>query len=152
MIAIAVVASLVAYAWVMGFLGGKTTQAGNAIQIQSYASNGNLVVYVQNTGQGIAHLKQDGSVYVNDTLYNIIESPSGTAISPGGLIPINVGQTAEVVTDFIYSPVDHIRIKIVTIEGTFMQRKAHQVRARVQAQAVLQVQRLHRQMHPIKCK
>jgi hypothetical protein len=120
MIAIAVVASLVAYAWVMGFLGGKTTQAGNAIQIQSYTTNGNLVLYVQNTGDNTVHLKADSSVYVNDTLYNIIESPAGTTAPDS--IPITVGQTVEIVTDFTYNPAtDTIRIKIVTTEGTFMQ-------------------------------
>ena len=37
MIAIAVVASLVVYAWVMGYIGGTTTKAGYAINIQSFA-------------------------------------------------------------------------------------------------------------------
>ncbi len=36
MIAIAVVASLVVYAWVTGYMGGTTSKAGKAIQIQSY--------------------------------------------------------------------------------------------------------------------
>ena len=37
MIAIAVVASLVVYAWVTGYMGNTTSKAGKAIQIQSFA-------------------------------------------------------------------------------------------------------------------
>lgn len=35
LVAIAVVSSLVAYAWIMGYIGGSTTKTSNAIQIQS---------------------------------------------------------------------------------------------------------------------
>jgi flagellin-like protein len=121
MIAIAVVASLVAYAWVMGFIGGKTSKAGNAIQIQeqTFTQSGNLTLYVQNTGQGLVHLKQDGSVYVNDVLHLITQSPVGTNLASGQLIPIAQGQTAALVIDAQYHSGD--KIKVVTIEGTFMQ-------------------------------
>ena len=121
MIAIAVVASLVAYAWVMGFIGGKTTKAGNAIQIQeeSFSQAGNLTLYVQNTGQGTVHLKQDGSVYVNDVLHQITQSPAGTSLTAGQLIPIVQGQTVTLVIDCQYHSGD--KIKVVTVEGTFMQ-------------------------------
>lgn len=50
MIAVAVVASLVAYAWVMGYIGFQTAKTGQAIQIQSVAQDG--TVYVQNVGSG----------------------------------------------------------------------------------------------------
>ena len=39
MIAIAVVAALVAYAWIMGYMSGTTAKAGNAIQIQSITTD-----------------------------------------------------------------------------------------------------------------
>ena len=69
MIAIAVVASLVVYAWVSGYIGGTTSKAGNAIQIQSFASQGGkLVVYVQNVGQGAVQFNPGQSVYVNGDL------------------------------------------------------------------------------------
>ncbi len=121
MIAIAVVASLVAYAWVIGFIGGHTTKAGNAIQIQqeSFTQGGYLTLYVQNTGQGTVHLKQDGSVYVNDVLQKITASPPGTTLSSGQLIPIAQGQTVTLVIDCQYHSGD--KIKVVTVEGTFMQ-------------------------------
>ena len=124
MIAIAVVASLVSYSWIIGYMGSTTDKAGKAIDIPSYASNsvsGNLVVYVQNVGQGNVQLKQDGSVYVNDVLKNILDSPSGNPIAPGALIDIAAGSTAELVIDFPYSLGYQVKIKIVTVEGTFMQ-------------------------------
>lgn len=125
MIVIAVVASLVAYAWVTGLIGGTTSDSGNAIQIQSttYTSGAYtwLVVYVQNVGQGTVNLKQDGSVYVNDVLHQITHSPRGTQVNPGDLIPIPVGQTVEIVTDYVLAPGEHVKIKIVTVEGTFME-------------------------------
>ena len=75
MIAIAVVASLVVYAWVTGYIGGTTSTAGKAIQIQSFASQGGkLVVYVQNVGQGDVELNRDQSVYVNSNLVPLINN------------------------------------------------------------------------------
>ena len=84
LIAIAVVA-LVAYAWIMGYIGGTTTKAGNSVVIQSFTTNGNLVVYVQNNGQGTVHLKQDSSVYVNTVLKNILRV-NGNDVGTGTLI------------------------------------------------------------------
>jgi PKD repeat protein len=120
MIAIAVVASLVAYAWIMGYIGGTTTKSGNAIQIQneSFTQAGNLIIYVQNTGQGTVHLKQDSSVYVNDVLQNILNADD-KSVASGALIPINVGQTVKIEVNCPYHAGD--RIKVVTVEGTFMQ-------------------------------
>ena len=107
-------------AWVTGFIGGKTSQLDNNLQIQSFTSQSNLVIYVQNTGQGIVHLKDDSSVYLNDILYNIIQYGDNQDIPASGLIPINPGQTVKITTDYMnYASGD--RIKIVTIEGTTMQ-------------------------------
>ncbi len=55
MIAIAVVASLVTYAWVMGYMNFTTEKTGKAIQIQSvsYRYGGPIdvfTIYVQNVG------------------------------------------------------------------------------------------------------
>ena len=121
LIAIAVVASLVAYAWIMGYIGGSTTKSGNSIVIQSYTTQGNLIVYVQNTGQGTVHLKQDGSVYVNNVLKNILQSPVGTTLSTGQIIPVTHGQTVALVIDFQPTLNQQLTIKIVTVEGTIMQ-------------------------------
>ena len=119
MIAIAVVASIVAYAWVMGYLGFQTEKAGNQIQLQSWTSQGNLTIYVQNTGQGTVHLKQDSSVYVNDVLKNILQVDNQDVESKA-LIPITVGQTVKVEVDYQNFHAGD-RVKVVTVEGTFIQ-------------------------------
>ena len=119
LIAIAVVASLVAYAWIMGYIGVKTSRAGNGIQIQSFTTSGNLVIYVQNTGIGTVHLLHDSSVYVNNVLYGIL-LVDGKDASTGQLdpIPIPQGQTVELVINFQPTPNEKLNIKIVTVEGT----------------------------------
>jgi flagellin-like protein len=73
MIAVAVVASLVAYSWVMGYIGFQTAKTGQAIQIQSMSNStgtsaGHLVLYVQNVGDSAVKLNKD-SVYVDGALY-----------------------------------------------------------------------------------
>ena len=120
LIAIAVVASLVVYAWVVGYIGGATTKVGDAVQIQSYTSlDGDLTIYLQNTGQGLVHLSPAGSVYVNDVLKQITESPAGTPVT--GQISIPIGQTVQIVTNYPYNPTDSITIKVTTVEGTSTQ-------------------------------
>jgi flagellin-like protein len=113
MIAIAVVASLVAYAWVMGFIGGKTTQAGQAIQIQSYGADGdgNLVIYVQNIGQGQVQFSESGSVYVNDMMKPLTNDPG----------KVDPGQTAQLNLDYQWTPGTQTKIKVVSNDGTFSQ-------------------------------
>ena len=119
MIAIAVVAAIVAYAWVMGYLGFQTERADNQIQIQSFHNEGNLIIYVQNTGQGTVHLKQDSSVYVNDVLKDIINA-NDVAVGPQELIPIVEGQTVKIEVNY-QNFKEGDRIKIVTVEGTSME-------------------------------
>jgi flagellin-like protein len=114
MIAIAVVASLVVYAWVSGYIGGSTSKAGNSIQIQSFASSsGNLVVYVQNVGQGAVTLSPDQSIYVNGDLVKITNQGTDR-------ITIPEGQTVELLTDSAYSG-EKVNIKVTTTSGTFTQ-------------------------------
>lgn len=76
-------ASLVAYAWIMGFIGVKTNTAGQAILIQSDASGINeheLIVYVQNVAQGSFTILQSGGIYIDDVGYEI---DSDVAVSEG---------------------------------------------------------------------
>ena len=72
MIAVAVVAALVTYAWVMGFIGFTTGKTGNSIQIQSMALTGaapsTINVYVQNVGTGPIGLQAGQCLYVNGAL------------------------------------------------------------------------------------
>ena len=119
LIAIAVVASLVAYAWVMGYMGNNTSKSGNSINIQNinYKDQQNLIIYVQNTGQSTVHLKQDTSVYVNDVLKNILKHDDIPV--DGSLIPVQVGQTVKLEVAYQGFKAGD-RIKVVTVEGTFM--------------------------------
>jgi hypothetical protein len=104
----------------MGFLSAKTSTAGDSILIQSFSStNGNLTVYVQNTGQGIVHLAPTGSVYVNSSAESITQSPVGNSVNAA--FPIPIGQTAQVVTNFASQLNEQVTIKVVTTEGTFAQ-------------------------------
>src|SRR3990172_2483217 len=105
MIAIAIAAALVAYAWMMGYLGGTTQKTEHQIQIpnvQPANEQGSwLTIYVQNTGKGLVHVKQDSSVYVNDILHKITHSPKNneTDLAPGELLPLLEGQTRELEID-----------------------------------------------------
>jgi len=120
MIAIAVVASLVAYAWVMGYMNFQTSQVGKSIQLPSYAEgdagSNQMRVYVQNVGQGTVQLLPTGSIYVNDKGYPIV---------PAETVTINEGETKEIIVqlDFQWASGTEIKIKVVTTDGTFMETK-----------------------------
>ena len=114
MIAIAVVASLVAYAWVMGYIGFHTNNAGKAIQIQSYAPGAgtgdmDMDIYVQNVGQGIVEVD---SIYINDDKVTI-NSPTDKTINNGVTIPLNVALLTA------WTPGTQVEIKVTTTSGTF---------------------------------
>jgi uncharacterized repeat protein (TIGR02543 family) len=124
MIAIAIAAALIAYAWLMGYLGQTTHKTELAIQIQSVTSineNGHdwLMFYVQNVGQGIVHLQQDSSVYINDFLRTISYCPKNNPLNTGEILPIQIGETKELKMDCYYQQGDYLKIKVVTTEGTF---------------------------------
>ncbi len=109
MIAIAVIAALVVYAWVTGYMGNTTNKAGNAIQVQSLTTDqdSNLVAYVQNVGQGDVVLD---SAYVNSEL-------SAQSLS----ISLIKEATVAVTTTYPVTSDDSLTIKIVATDGTFTQ-------------------------------
>ncbi len=122
MIAIAVVASLVVYAWVTGYIGGTTTTAGKAIQIQSFApmtASNTLVIYVQNVGQGDVKINQGQSVYV-DSILEAISAANPNPASWPLTIPVGqtVGLTVALPTGYVAG--DKLNIKVTTTDGTFM--------------------------------
>ena len=72
LIAIAVVAALVTYAWVMGYIGFQTSNSGNAVQIQSVSFTGTpgtsgavSKIYLQNVGPTTVTLNQAQCLYIN---------------------------------------------------------------------------------------
>lgn len=117
MIAIAVAASLVAYAWMMGYIGGTTTKAGKAILIQSMApaEDGNLLVYVQNVGQGSVTIS---SVYVDDVLRSFTPDPNFA----DNKLP--EGKTASLKVNFVVPDSGQVKVKVITTEGTFTESTA----------------------------
>jgi archaeal type IV pilus assembly protein PilA len=113
MIAVAVVASLVAYAWVMGYIGFQTTNTGKSIQIQSLSNSatghtGVLTVYVQNIGDSQISLN-DKSVYINGTL--------ATDQTSFGDLPAQ--STATLYTTNTVASGDTVTVKVTTTSGTF---------------------------------
>jgi archaeal type IV pilus assembly protein PilA len=122
MIAIAVVASLVVYAWVSGYMNFQTEKTGKAIQIQSVtysgASGDVFTVYVQNVGDSPVSLT--GGLYINGGLATgiTIKDTSGNAITslPQGSTAVFAGATAAL------SPgVQSVTVKVTTTDGTFSQ-------------------------------
>jgi archaeal type IV pilus assembly protein PilA len=115
MIAIAVVASLVAYAWVMGYMGFTTDKTGKAIAIQS-VDGPSKTIYVQNVGNGIVTLK-DMCVYVDGLGYATTQAATGVDLPVGNTIGLTLtaGTTPFVAGSHTYT------IKVTSTDGTFSQ-------------------------------
>ena len=120
MIAVAVVASLVAYAWVMGYMNFQTAKTGQAIQIQSVSNSTvgspQISVYVQNVGEGSIKLTTGQCLYINGTLI-AAAGPVGGLDSNGNL---GQGSTTQIDADVtsVHSG-DVFNIKVATAGGTF---------------------------------
>ena len=114
MIAIAVAASLIAYAWVMGYLGGTTSKVGKAIQIQSmYYSGTTLYVYVQNIGTAPVTLS---SVYRNGVL-----DPTASFTYNSPSLAINQTSMVTTLVPAGFNPTNAVDVKVVCGDGTFME-------------------------------
>jgi uncharacterized repeat protein (TIGR02543 family) len=125
MIAIAVAAALVAYAWIMGYMGSTTNKVGKAILIQSMGLNpGNedyLRVYVQNVGQSTVEFDPTSCVYINDVRGTLSDfGTDGINVNP-----LPEGQTATIEVDLSALGIssDYIKVKVVTKGGTFSETK-----------------------------
>ena len=121
MIAVAVVASLVVYAWVMGYIGFQTSKTGEAVQIQSITFSGIspnekvATVYLQNVGSTTVTINQAQCLYVNGLL-------DGSATSSTS--SLTVGDTATIRD--VSSPAtlvsgQMVTIKVTTTGGTYSQ-------------------------------
>lgn len=111
MIAIAVVASLVVYAWVSGYLGFQTGKAGKAIQIPSFAlnSDNSMTVYAQNVGQGTVQI---GPVYVDDEQKVDFTNDASKQIGEGDTVSLTIPGS--------YNKDTRYDIKVTTTDGTSM--------------------------------
>ena len=127
MIAIAVVAALVVYAWVMGYIGYQTAKTGDSVVIQSVTFSGTspneqvATVYVQNIGSTTVMIPTT-CLYVNG-----LQNTAGT--TPGGTCPITLtsGQTATI-TDSgagaalsTFASGTTVTVKVTTQGGTYSQ-------------------------------
>jgi FlaG/FlaF family flagellin (archaellin) len=114
MITIAVAASLVTYAWVMGYLGFTTSKAGKAIMVQSVAyDDPTLWVYVQNVGEGAVEFDEAGFVYIDDVL-----QPTANVTLVGNN-PLFEGETITIIVDPAGHNRSEVKVKVVTTQGTF---------------------------------
>jgi archaeal type IV pilus assembly protein PilA len=116
MIAIAVVASLVTYAWVMGYMNFTTEKTGKAIQIQSisYPTTGGSVftVYVQNVGDSDLTLS---SVFINGA------AATGSWTPSSALLKGNTASMLATATGSLGTGGQSITIKVTSTDGTFSQ-------------------------------
>jgi len=113
MIAIAVVASLVTYAWVMGYMNFQTEKTGKAIQIQSVSnqtSANTLTIYVQNVGDSAVKFTPQ-SVFINGAAANS-NATSTLAAGSTNAIVATFAQPAGVVSFTV-------DLKVTTEDGTF---------------------------------
>jgi archaeal type IV pilus assembly protein PilA len=129
MIAIAVVASLVTYAWVMGYMNFTTEKTGKAIQIQSvsYPSAGGdtFTIYVQNVGDSAVQFPVNSpgqSVFINGVQANPITINGATTATT-----VDQGSTATIVATYpstataLSHTVQSVTFKVTTLDGTFAQ-------------------------------
>jgi flagellin-like protein len=117
MIAVAVAASLVTYAWVMGYLGFTTNKVGKAIQIQSVTADGH--VYAQNVGDSQVTIS---SFYVDGTLDLGATATLGlTTVTLDGaqanVLTLQPSDTADIVAHIVF-PTDQVTVKVVSTDGT----------------------------------
>lgn len=120
MIAIAVVASLVTYAWVMGYMNFTTEKTGKAIQIQSVTYDGasadKFTIYVQNVGDSDVKLS---TVFINGAA---VSTSSVTFTPASGDLKTTTTSTIDATTTALTTlGVQQVVIKITTTDGTFSQ-------------------------------
>jgi archaeal type IV pilus assembly protein PilA len=133
MIAIAVVASLVTYAWVMGYMNFTTEKTGKAIQIQSVSYSGTagasgvdtFTIYVQNVGDSdvkFAGIGASGTgvAYVNQASATVSSITVG-GVSTTSLPQQNTAIVTVTVPGGTTSGVTSVTFKVTTTDGTFSQ-------------------------------
>ena len=121
MIAIAVVASLVVYAWVMGYMNFTTAKTGNAIQIQSVSYNPTgevFTIYVENVGNAPVQFPTNNAanIFINGAVASTITGNLAT-LPQGSTVTLSGALTSLATTPGVQS----VTIKVTTTDGTFSQ-------------------------------
>ena len=127
LIAIAVVASLVVYAWVMGYIGYQTSNAGNSVVIQSVPMPADKVttIYLQNTGT--TPVTVNPFAFVNGVEYPATFGSTGTGtgtLTGGNTLQLNVNSTSLIPVNPLGVSVlsgSMVTIKVTTTGGTYSQ-------------------------------
>ena len=127
MIAIAVVASLVVYAWVMGYIGYQTGKTGDSVVIQSVSWSTDsgtgaypTAIYLQNIGSTVVTVPFGSSLYENgklDTTATLNSAGTSVALQPGQTVtiaPVSLAGTN-------YPTGSQVTIKVTTQGGTYSQ-------------------------------
>lgn len=126
MIAVAIAGSLVVYAWIMGYIDLSTVRSGQAIQIQSVANDNtdtDLLVFVQNVGEGVAQLDEDDCLYVNGQLVPCVIT--GVTVSDK-MATLNQGETATLrYAEGAAIPGTKMRVKVVTLLGATAEKSSY---------------------------
>ena len=125
MIAIAVVASLVVYAWVMGYIGYQTSKTGDSVVVQSVSFSPDTgtgaypnAIYLQNIGSTTVTVVYGQSLYVNnvlDTTATLNKGTANVALTPGSTLTI----VPSVATN--YATGATLTVKVTTLGGTYSQ-------------------------------
>jgi flagellin-like protein len=126
MIAVAIAGSLVTYAWVMGYIGFTTEKSGKALMIQSVVNDGtdtDLMVYVQNVGEGTVELEETSCLYVNGAL----ESCTITGVTKTGTTAkLGEGETATLtLAGGAAAAGEKKTVKVASQLGTFSEKSTY---------------------------
>jgi flagellin-like protein len=125
-IAITIVASLVAYAWIQGYLNFTTNRIEQGLSIQSISfdsQTGNLLVYVQNTGKGNTQINSN-CVYVNGQLKDLLRINGNS--NPTYPFSIIQGQTVALAVNYVIDSNQYVTVKVTTSNG-FSTQLSHSV-------------------------
>ncbi|MGP3667596.1 MAG: archaellin/type IV pilin N-terminal domain-containing protein [Candidatus Bathyarchaeota archaeon] len=112
MVALAVVAALIVYGWVMGFTTTTVTQTGKALRIEAATLNstGNkITLYVRNVGTTSLTVDR---IYVNNVL---AASSLNTAVNPGEVAEI-IDESINGVT--LTAGTTYV-VRVVCVDGTY---------------------------------
>jgi len=119
MVSIAVVAALITYTWVTGFVGTTTVKAGHAIQIQAVNLNdtSNVVkVYVQNVGDGPVEITD--KVFINGVAYTNQTTFGTKVLDEGEIAYFQIDYSTPGITGG-----EEYTIRVVCTDGTFTEGK-----------------------------
>lgn len=123
MIAVAIAGALVVYAWVMGYIDFSTEKSGQAFTVQSIANDQtdtDLLVYVQNVGEGVVQLDESGCLYVNGELVTC--DITGVTVSEG-IATLNEGETATLTyAEGAALPGVKIEVRVTSTTGGFSEK------------------------------